>query len=416
MSEAVNRTDSLDALHDALNHLYNADHLRKSSLAELFRLARRFDVATALRKLLVDAIEGIRPPAAEPAESRGWRIYESLYCCYVQQLNQQVVADQLCISPRQLRREQHKALEVLADHLWEKFDLDHADGTAEEPAGARQPESRTELAGELAWLREDLPAQAVRLETELESVLNLTHTIAFRSRVTVKNLVGKDLADLAVHPVVLNQLLVSLMSFALPYAAGGDLEIRARALRAMVELDLEVTRGETGAGGEEDSHASLEAAVELAHMSGCRLAVARYPEAPVFRARLHLPTREQVPVLVVDDNEDVLQLLRRYAAGSRYRLITTREPEQIYALVEQNHPFAIILDIMMPKENGWMVLGRLKQVPQTRLIPVIICTILPQEKLALTLGAASFLKKPVTRQAFLQMLDQVLAQQESEPA
>jgi CheY-like chemotaxis protein len=61
-----------------------------------------------------------------------------------------------------------------------------------------------------------------------------------------------------------------------------------------------------------------------------------------------------------------------------------------------------------------MVLGRLKQIPQTRVIPVIICTILAQEKLALSLGASMFLKKPVTRTTFIQTLDQVLAQTEPE--
>jgi CheY-like chemotaxis protein len=108
----------------------------------------------------------------------------------------------------------------------------------------------------------------------------------------------------------------------------------------------------------------------------------------------------------VDDNEDSLQLFKRYSAGSRYELVCTRDTDKVLELVESIHPRIIVLDIMMPKENGWMVLSRLRQHPQSAETPIIICTILPQEKLALSLGANAFLKKPVSRQAFLQALDQ----------
>ena len=52
------------------------------------------------------------------------------------------------------------------------------------------------------------------------------------------------------------------------------------------------------------------------------------------------------------------------------------------------------------------LIGRLRQHPLSADTPIIVCTILPQEKLALSLGANAFLKKPVSRQAFLQALDQ----------
>jgi len=180
----------------------------------------------------------------------------------------------------------------------------------------------------------------------------------------------------------------------------------------MIDLELAVFNNPAGDGNAEELASSLQVAGELARLCGCVLIPPMDQVNPVMR--LVLPTREQLPVLAVDDNEDVLELLKRYCAGSRYRLITSRDPEQILPLVEKHAPIMIVLDIMMPKENGWMALGRLKQYPQTRAIPVIICTILAQEKLALSLGAAMFLKKPVTRAAFILTLDQVLAQIEPE--
>jgi CheY-like chemotaxis protein len=407
MAEQVTREEFLNQLHDALNHLYNADLLRTSSLAELFGVARRFDTSSVLRKILTDSIESIRPSSSEPDQSRAWRIFDSLYCCYVQQLNQQVVADQLCISARQLRREQHRALEVLADRLWQKYNLDA--GLVLED---KKKSTDSDLVEELAWLRDTQPTDPARLEAELSSVLNLTRSLAFRMHVDIVNRVPSNLPDLAVHPVVLNQLLVSLVGNAIQQAANGRLLISSRLSRSMIELEMDVQPQAGVTISDEEVNSGLQVSAELAKMCGCLLLFPISSTNPT--TRLILPTREQLPILVIDDNEDVLELMKRYAAGSRYRLITSRDSDQILQLVEKHAPLMIVLDIMMPKENGWMVLGRLKQIPQTRAIPVIICTILAQEKLALSLGATMFLKKPVSRSAFIQTLDQVLSQSEPE--
>ena len=71
---------------------------------------------------------------------------------------------------------------------------------------------------------------------------------------------------------------------------------------------------------------------------------------------------------------------------------------------------------MMPQLDGWELLGRLRQHPRTSYIPIVVHTILPQEELALSLGASAFIQKPVTRQAFLAALDQLTRPAEqSEP-
>jgi CheY-like chemotaxis protein len=63
---------------------------------------------------------------------------------------------------------------------------------------------------------------------------------------------------------------------------------------------------------------------------------------------------------------------------------------------------------MLPGIDGWELLGRLREHPQIGTAPIIVCTILPQEEFALTLGAAEFLRKPVSREALLSALDQAL--------
>ncbi len=59
----------------------------------------------------------------------------------------------------------------------------------------------------------------------------------------------------------------------------------------------------------------------------------------------------------------------------------------------------------MPNMDGWEVLGRLLRHPTTAHIPVIICSIVPQNELATSLGAAGFIRKPVSQDALLAVLE-----------
>ncbi len=408
----ISREAFLDYLHEALNHLYNTDQLRKNPLADIFGVASRFDTSLALRKILTDTIESLKPLSTEPDSSRAWRTYESLYCCFIQQLNQQVVADQLFISPRQLRREQINALQRLADLLWQKYRLGQAPsegaaGTGEAGAGdslAEAAHAPSPLIGELNWLTEAQPVKPTHLNEEVQAALAIFQPMLQKTGVTLHNRVPESMPSLAVHAMAFNQIMVSLLELAIHTAGAGSVTVTARKLPVSVEMVLQVDVQNPGAENQPDTATSLQIAGELVHLSGGRMYVTA-PGDP-FPIRLVLPALEQYPVLVVDDNEDSLQLFKRYSAGSRYELVCTRDTDPVLELVESIHPRIIVLDIMMPKENGWIVLGRLRQHPHSADTPIIVCTILPQEKLALSLGANAFLKKPVSRQAFLQALDQ----------
>jgi CheY-like chemotaxis protein len=118
---------------------------------------------------------------------------------------------------------------------------------------------------------------------------------------------------------------------------------------------------------------------------------------------------EQVVVFAIDDNADTLQLLQRYLAGTRYPFVGIRDPQQALALVEGLAPKIILLDVMLPGVDGWELLGRLREHPRLRGVPIVVCTILPMEQFALILGAAAFIHKPVSREALLAVLDRLSA-------
>src|SRR4030095_10494130 len=58
-------------------------------------------------------------------------------------------------------------------------------------------------------------------------------------------------------------------------------------------------------------------------------------------------------------------------------------------------PYAVTLDIMMPNSDGWTVLTSLKSDPETRQIPVVICSIIEQTDKGFNLGASDYLVKPI---------------------
>jgi len=70
-----------------------------------------------------------------------------------------------------------------------------------------------------------------------------------------------------------------------------------------------------------------------------------------------------------------------------------------------------VLDVMMPHMDGWEMLGQLRHHPLTMNAPIIVCSILTQAELALSLGASDYIRKPVTAQTFVQALEQALRQE-----
>lgn len=401
------REQFLKCLRDTLNHLYDPDRLRHSPLLTLFGIADRFDAPASLRRILIEAIESLKPRADEPAHAPSRRMYDLLLYRYVQQFSQQEVANQLGLSVRHLRREQAVALEALACLLWEQYHLEDKVGDA---AGSA-PTADAPMYDELAWLK-GAAGQFADLEQTLAAVLELVRPLAVQHQVSLETSLAGSFPRLAVHPVALRQSLINLIGVAIHRAACESVVISARPRQWEVEIQvLCCPASSLTAGALSDEKASLDIVHRMATLCGGRLALSE--DNGAFAATLALPALELLPVLVIDDNVDTLQLLQRYASGTRYRLLGVQDPDQAIALAEKVAPQVIVLDVMMPQIDGWEVLGRLRQHPATAHSPVIICTILAQEELALSLGASAFLRKPVTRQAFLDALDRQVKGSES---
>ncbi len=108
-------------------------------------------------------------------------------------------------------------------------------------------------------------------------------------------------------------------------------------------------------------------------------------------------------VLAIDDNPEAIDIIRKYL-GEEYRVVGLQSSEKAVEKAKEIKPLAITLDILMPKKDGWQVLRELKDTPETQDIPVIILSIVKDERLGFSLGAAEYIVKPVEKQVLLRKL------------
>ena len=106
-------------------------------------------------------------------------------------------------------------------------------------------------------------------------------------------------------------------------------------------------------------------------------------------------------VLIVDDDEANRTLLRDPLETHGYEIVEAENGEQALQKVEQRPPDVILLDVMMPRMDGFEVCRRLKKDARTAHIPILIVTALSERMerlMGIAAGASDFLTKPVDLQ------------------
>jgi len=329
------------------------------------------------------------------------------------------VATSLGLSIRQLRRNETQALQTLAEVVWTRYDLANRYG-APQSAMAEQslitgaeteeeedilPEVPAPLADEqeLAWLSQSLPCQPGTVQELVCGTLKTAEPLLQALAVRLTSHLPDQLPRVAIQATSMRQALLILLTEAGRFASCGEIVLNATVEPGHVVLTVRATGtlAKTIYAGPDNLSDRLEVAKQLVTLSGGVLETTGICDAPGFTARLFLPTVTQLTVLFIDDNTDTLQLYQRYLAGTPYHALGARDPVEALTLAETAAPRIIVLDIMLPGVDGWELLGRLRNHPRTQDVPVIVCSILPMEELALSLGAAAFLQKRVSREALL---------------
>jgi diguanylate cyclase (GGDEF)-like protein/PAS domain S-box-containing protein len=129
----------------------------------------------------------------------------------------------------------------------------------------------------------------------------------------------------------------------------------------------------------------------------------------VEAVRLNFPwMKEEAPlILVVEDDLPTAELLTIHLTQAGYKVAHAFDGEEAIDKAKSLRPFAITLDIMLPKKDGWEVLQELKSDHTTSDIPVIIHSIVDNKDLAFALGATDYLLKPLDKEALITKLEEI---------
>lgn len=118
--------------------------------------------------------------------------------------------------------------------------------------------------------------------------------------------------------------------------------------------------------------------------------------------------KDEAPlILVVEDDTATAELLTLHLTQAGYKVAHAFNGEDAIAKARQLQPFAITLDVMLPRKDGWEVLQTLKSDEGTTGIPVIIHSIVDNKDLAFALGATDYLLKPLDKNALLAKLEEI---------
>ena len=134
-------------------------------------------------------------------------------------------------------------------------------------------------------------------------------------------------------------------------------------------------------------------------------AVTALQQRPLRRPNQGLPG---TAILVVDDDPSVRQLISRHLEQEGWKTVQASNATDALQLARESRPMLITLDIMMPDASGWWVLEKLKEDPQTAGIPVLVVTIVEDQRLVFALGASDYLGKPYDRGALITKIHRLL--------
>jgi two-component system, OmpR family, alkaline phosphatase synthesis response regulator PhoP len=115
-------------------------------------------------------------------------------------------------------------------------------------------------------------------------------------------------------------------------------------------------------------------------------------------------------VLIVDDEPGVRSVLQRTLARD-YDVLEASNGEVAVDMARRNRPDIILMDVMMPKADGYSACWTIKQDEVTKAIPVVMVTALGYElnrRLAQQTGAAAYITKPFDKQALLDTVAHIL--------
>ena len=293
----------------------------------------------------------------------------------------------------------------------------------------------------------DVFVEKVDIQALLEEVLSIVKPLSDRNENVIEAICPADIGSFRSDQTKVKQCLLNLLSNANKFTSKGTLTLTVareggsrvcfrvsdtglgmteeqlgRLFEAFSQVHAATSKrvGGTGLGLAITKHFCTilggEVTVESTPGTGSTFTI-RLPDQGVAPAAVESPAPAaadgRATVLVVDDDPTVLSLLAKTLEKEGYRVISARNGIEALALAREHRPHAITLDVLMPRMDGWGTLKELKADAALRDIPVIMVTVLNERGMAIPLGAADYMTKPVDRQRLTAILRDYCADRSS---
>jgi CheY-like chemotaxis protein/anti-sigma regulatory factor (Ser/Thr protein kinase) len=280
-----------------------------------------------------------------------------------------------------------------------------------------------------------------RVVGALDYALTVIRERAAKHAITVTVQVADDVGFIEADELRFKQVVLNLATNAVKFTPeGGSVSIRA--WREGPELVVTVT--DTGIGvrpedqerifesfqqargaQEEGTGLGLPFSRRMVDLFGGRMWLKSAPGAgstfgfaiPVAfedAGELAVPASGKQQIILVDDDRASLDLMSAYLENSATRVVRCRDGLEAIELIRRVLPAAVVLDINLPRRNGWEVLTELKADPATAGVAVIIASVVDERAKGLAMGADAYLLKPLSREALFEALRRVGALAERE--
>jgi signal transduction histidine kinase/CheY-like chemotaxis protein len=293
--------------------------------------------------------------------------------------------------------------------------------------------------------RMELFKESLRIDELVQSVMATALGLTKGKPIELRQELAANLPIVEADRTRIRQVLLNLLSNAAKFTDTG--EITVRAIQEDHQLILSVTDTGIGIAPEhlgtifeefrqidggsdrryEGTGLGLAICQRLVELHGGRLWVESTPgvgstfafSLPIAAvAQLAAPTAPQqftpsnsngITVLVIDDDPAAIEIVATYLGRDGYVVHGITDSRMALEQARKLKPAAIVLDVLMPHKDGWEVLTELKADPELQAVPVILYTIVEEQKLGFYLGASAYLLKPVSEVELCATLERLVA-------
>ena len=271
----------------------------------------------------------------------------------------------------------------------------------------------------------------------LDYALAMVRERATLHAITVTVQVADDVGAVEADELRFKQVVLNLLSNAVKFTPDGG-SVSVNAYRKGTELNVTVTdsgigvppedqerifesfqQGRRGASKEEGTGLGLTLSRRIIGLFGGRMWLESTPgEGSTFgfaipgalqrEEDVSSQGQSELPVAVlVDDDRASLDLISAYLDGSPIRVLRAKDGVEGLELIRRALPAAVVLDIKLPRLDGWQVLTELKADPATAGIPVVVASVVDDPAHGMALGADVYLRKPIGREELVDALRKV---------